>query len=748
MKGILTALFVFTSLASAEQVPLPGLKKPVEVLRDRWGIPHIYARNTEDLFFAQGYIAARDRLFQIDLWRRVGTGKLAEVLGPEALERDRLARAVRFRGDWKAEWDSYGPETRSIAQAFTNGINAYIRSLNGKRPVEFEIAGYDPGLWEPEDCAARVAGLLMTRNLSREVARAIDVRRFGIEKVRKFLPVDPQIPIEVPKGLDLSDITPRILRVYNEAIGPVRFAEQGSNNWVVDGSMTVTGKPILANDPHRPVLIPSLRKTVHLVAPGWNVIGAGEPALPGIALGHNERIAFGFTIVGIDQQDLFVEKLNPADAGQYWYRGAWKNMEIERQSVSVKGRSAPEQIELRYTVHGPVIYEDRARHRAYALRWVGSEPGTAGYLAGLPLSRARNWHEFLAAIDRYRVPSENIVYADVEGNIGWQAAGLAPVRSWSGLMPVPGTGEFEWSGFRKMSDLPRRYNPPEHFIATANHNILPPGYTTPLGFEWALPFRYLRIREMLTAGRKFSVDDFERMQQDVTSLAAQRFRGILRQALAQWKPSDPVPSELAAWDCRLDMNSRPAAIYEAWIAKLPNAVFGPELGPRTDLEMLFRTLESHADARALASSLDSALAELNRILGPDRREWRWGRLHQITFQHPLRNASFYRGPVSRPGDGTTVNSTAGPGFAQATGASFRQILDLADWDRSVMTNVPGESGDPLSRHYSDLLEEWAAGKYHPMLFTRNAVERAAEERITLIPSAAKATANPASASAR
>lgn len=720
-----------TSLPKPEEVHLAGLKKPVEILRDRWGVPHIYAANAADLFFAQGYTAARDRLWQIDLWRRIGSGKLAEALGPQAIERDRLARAVRFRGDWKVEWGSYAQDTLAIATAFTNGINAYIRSLGGARPAEFQAAGYDPGLWTPEDCVARVAGLLMTRNLTREVSRVENVRRFGLAAVERMQPPDPAIKLEIPHGLNLDDIYTSILRVYNEVTAAPR-AEQGSNDWVVDGSMTVTGKPILANDPHRPVLIPSLRKTVHLVAPGWNAIGAGEPALPGIALGHNERIAFGFTIVGIDQQDLYVEKLDPANPTRYLYRGVWKEMEIERQQIRVKGRANPETIEIHYTVHGPVIYEDRGRQRAYALRWVGSEPGTAGYLAGLAVARAANWPEFLAALERYKVPSENLVYADVNGNIGWQATGMTPIRpNWSGLFPVPGdTGEYEWAGYRKLSDLPRSYNPPQHFIATANHNILPAGYQIALGYEWAMPFRFERIRELLTGGRKFSVKDFEQMQHDVTSVPARRFQAVVR----RWQGAPGMAREIADWDCALRADSRAAALYEVWMSKIPAALFGPEAYPAPDFTVVLAALEQKAaDARVLAASFAQALTELEKELGPDRTKWNWGRLHRIEFRHPLNRAEWNRGPVARPGDANTVNATSGTGFRQTNGASYRQIIDLSDWDRSVMTNVPGESGDPGSTHYSDLLDDWSAGRYHAMPYSRAAVERATVDRIVLAP---------------
>ena len=272
-KGLV--LFLVMLPLGAEKVA--GLRAPVEILRDKWGVPHIYAKNSEDLFFAQGWITAKDRLFQIDLWRRTGTGKLAEVMGPTAVGRDKLARLVRFRGDWSQEWESYSPDARQIVNSFVNGINAYVKSLDGKRPLEFRLAGYDPGLWTPEDVAARIAGLGMTSNLTQEVNRAVEISKNGVENVEKYAPPDPFVHLNVPPGVDIKAITTAILKDYQAATGAPRFpGDQGSNDWVIDGSMSATGKPLLANDPHRPVLLPSLRKTVHLVAPGWNVIGAGS----------------------------------------------------------------------------------------------------------------------------------------------------------------------------------------------------------------------------------------------------------------------------------------------------------------------------------------------------------------------------------------------------------------------------------------------------------------------------------------
>lgn len=710
----------------------------IEILRDRWGVPHIYAKNIDDLFYAQGFMAAKDRLFQLDLWRRQGTGKLAEVLGPEAIARDRIARLVRYRGNMDAEWTSYSPDAKRIATEFTNGINAYIRSLGRRRPPEFEFAGFDPGEWQPEDVLARVAGILMTRNARAEMDRVRDIRRFGLERVQQLLPPDPMIRIELPKGLDLERIADGVLRDYNAAIATPRLtvddsaAEQGSNNWVVDGTITATGKPLLANDPHRPVLLPSLRKTWHLVAPGINVFGAGEPALPGIALGHNERIAWGFTIVGIDQQDLYVETVNPENPAQYRFRGEWRAFEVERQQIKVKGRSQPETVELKYTVHGPVIYEDRAHNTTYALKWVGAEPGGAGYLAALSLMRARNWDEFLKATANYKVPSENLVYADVDGNIGWVAGGWAPIRkNWSGLLPVPGeSGEYEWDGYLPASEMPRQYNPSRHYIATANHNILPEGYPHQLSFEWALPFRFGRIAQMLDGRHGLDRMDFERMQQDVKSIPARRFQSILR----AWNPPanstpGPVVAQMLAWDGRLRVDSPEALIFEVWLQKLGPALFGDGLGARVSVDTVLKTLAESAQPRILEDSLAAALADLAKRF-PDRN-WAWGRLHQIVFRHPSGNEKWDRGPVPRPGDANTVNATSGARFQQTNGASYRQIIDLSDWDRSLMTNVPGESGDPSSKHYDDLIESWNHGVYHAMPYSRRAVEAAVDERYVI-----------------
>lgn len=759
------------------QRTLPGLQQPVEILRDRWGVPHIYAQTTDDLFFAQGYITAVDRLFQIDLWRRMGTGKLSEVLGPNFIARDRIARLVRYRGDWDAEWKSYSPDTKEICTQFTNGINAYIKSLHGQRSEEFRLANYDPGLWEPEDVVSRLAGLQMTGNMLQEVNRAQQVTRLGLSTVEMLSPPDPPAPFVLPHGLDLADITSSILRDYTAAIGPLRFpGQQGSNNWVIDGTLSKTGKPILANDPHRAIQLPSLRKAVHLVAPGWNVIGAGEPSLPGVALGHNDEIAFGFTIVGIDQQDLYVEKTNPENPTEYLFQGKWKKIRVEHETIQVGGggeegsgaeHPVPEQFDLKFTDHGPVIYEDATRHRAYALKWVGELPGTAGYLPALALTRAHTWPQFQAAAAAYKVPSENLVYADRRGNIGWIAAGLAPLRDgWAGLFPVPGdTGEYEWKGYLNAADHPTTYDPKLHFIATANNNILPQGYSHQLAYYWASPERYQRISDVLKKGGKFDIEDFEKLQQDTVSLIALEFARLLE----DWHPAEGTPEarvkqEFAGWNGDIAMDSRQALIYEVWSNRLSSKLTAKTLPiPRTNPRAVLEALRGSPQLNELLSkSLNEALADIERRLGPDQARWTWGNLHKVHFRHPLSVIAQVEGapgavpppfgldsaathhdhpgealdvmPLSRPGDANTVNATGGgQNYTEAYGASYRQIIDVGDWDRSVMTNAPGESGVPGSAHYRDLAEPWAKGEYHPMPFSRRAVEAAAEERMMLVP---------------
>ena len=344
----------------AGELKLDGLQSPVTVMRDNWGVAHIYAANQHDLFFAQGFVAAQDRLFQMELWKRAGQGRLAEVLGKFAIDRDRFARLLKYRGDVRREYKSYATDTLSILSAFTDGINAYIRYLNSQTgpglPISFQLAGFRPEPWKPEDCLSRIAAYSMTGNARIELTNAELLTKIGAEKTQRILDPDPPAKLDAAEGVDYSGLSPNLLDGLVGGDTRIEFAVHnapvGSNNWTISGKLTESGKPILANDPHRVIALPSLRYMVHLSAPGWDVIGAGEPALPGVAIGHNQHIAWGLTIFPVDQQDLYIEELNPANPLEYKRNGKWQAMRTERSVIQVKDGS-PETITLKFTQHGP-----------------------------------------------------------------------------------------------------------------------------------------------------------------------------------------------------------------------------------------------------------------------------------------------------------------------------------------------------------------------------------------------------------
>lgn len=748
-------------------IKVPGLHHTVRVQRDSWGVAHIHARDQHDLFFAQGFVAAQDRLFQIELWKRSGQGRLAEILGPSLVQRDINARRLKYRGNMLEEYRSYAPDAGEILQAFTAGINAYLTDIrlpgHPGLPVEFRIAGFEPETWQPADCLNRLAAYSMMGNASSELLHAQLVALVGADTASELFRFDPKVKLDPAPGVDLSGLSPGLLENIVSSDKRIPFPAsslQESNNWTVSGALTASGMPFLANDPHRVVAQPSLRYIVHLVAPGWNVIGAVEPALPGVAAGHNEHIAWGFTIFGLDQQDLYLETLNPADSKVYQTPHGWSPMRVEHETIHVRG--APDvTVTLHFTEHGPVIWEDGKR--ALALRWVGAEPGTAGYLGSLSLDRARNWQDFERAMARWKVPSENIVYADRAGNIGEHSTGLAPLRkNFSGLLPVPANGEFEWTGFIPNAELPHSYNPTVGFIASANQKMIPEAYPYAVGFEWAPPTRFERIQGVLEeakrAGRKLTMADMEALQTDVVSPLARRLQGLLRQALETGRKTGNAPGLLLDWDCALQADSPAGALYELWAAEIRKAVTRralpePARGviktwslyrvvaelsePR---EAVFGAAPTETRDAMLFDTLQSAYEALSAQQGKDPTRWSWGALHQAYFRHALDAAPgaaalLDRGPVQRPGDGDVVQATPfdETSFDQTSGASYREIFDLSDWDNSVAINVPGQSGQPGSKHFDDLLPLWSAGRYFPLKFSKAAVDAATGDILTLQP---------------
>jgi penicillin amidase len=538
---------------------------------------------------------------------------------------------------------------------------------------------------------------------------------------------------------------------------------EGSNNWVIAPSRTETGRPILANDPHRQLGAPSLRYIVALNAPGLNIIGAGEPALPGVSFGHNDDIAFGITIFWIDQEDLYVYALNRGDPDSYSYRSGWEKMQVVRESIEVKGGAARE-VELRFTRHGPVLALDAANHRAFAMRTVWNEPGLAGYFGSSRLLMAKNWDEFKVAANAWGAPPLNLVYADVKGNIGWAASGRAPKRkNWDGLMPVPGDGRYEWAGFHGKDVLPSLLNPTQGYFGTANEMNLPVGFPNEqnkIGFEWTDRSRIDRIYELLGAKTKMTLADSMAIQTDVVSTQSRRAVALLASLSSPDAALAQALALLKAWNHEESTGSAAAAIYEVWatkhLGKSTIAIAAPEAVRRLiengQLQAVIEYLE-HPDATLgadpaaardgiLVESLKSALAEISQRLGSDMGTWTWGRLHRATFEpavavlaDPELRAQMSVGPLQTPGSSSTprAQSYRAGDFSVIAGASVRLVMDVGAWDNSVAINTPGQSDDPMNAHYRDLFPLWAQGSYVPLRFSRAAVDADAEDLIHISP---------------
>ena len=776
-----------------------GLTQPVEILRDRWGINHIYAKNEGDLFFAQGYAAARDRLFQFELWRRQATGTVAEILGPKELKRDIGTRLHMFRGDLKAELNWYHPRGEAIITAYVRGVNAYIAEAlrtPSTLPIEFAMLGITPAPWTPEVIISRHNGLLS--NIGEELNMAQAVRVLGVEKVKDleyFQGGDPDITPD--PAIDLSLLNASILELYNAFRRPIVFGaapppqepaalelsqrreDIGSNNWVVSGRLTQSGFPMMMNDPHRNQGAPSLRYWVHLVAPGWNVIGGGEPVLPGVSIGHNEYGAWGLTIFGSDSEDLYVYETNPANPNQYKYRGAWEEMRVVKDTIKVKG-AAPVGVDLKFTRHGPVLSEDPAHHKAYALRAAWMEPGAAPYLASLRMDQAKSWEEFAEACTYSRIPSENMVWADRKGTIGYQAVAITPLRpNWSGLVPVPGDGRYEWNGYLPINALPHVVNPDKGYVVTANNYLFPPDYQykEALHYTGADPYRASRISETLGSGRLHTIADMIRLQNDNVSLPARSLVPMLRGLTPAAEPVKKAQALLLAWNFSVDADSVAAGIYEMWQrrvnANIRNLLVPQEAQAFIGQPSMKRVIDwlhapdgrfgqgqtsggasqTVADPMAgrdelLSRSLVEAVAELTKKLGPDQGAWQWGqeRYHHALILHPLADiaapdvrARLNVGPYPRGGDSYTVSATGGADN-QTSGGSLKIIADTENWDNSLGLNNPGQSGDPASPHYRDLFEIWSRGKYFPIFYSRAKVESVTEARQLLAPRAGSTAA--------
>jgi penicillin G amidase len=768
-----------------------GLEARTEVMIDRWGVPHIYATTRPDAFFSQGWNAARDRLWQIDLWRRSGLGELSAVLGAHYVAQDQAIRLFVYRGDMRKEWAAYGSEAKHDTQAFVAGINAYVTAAKADAslmPQEFKLAGYEPAFWNADD-VVRIRNHGVALGVALQVTRAQAVCKGGLAAA-EFLPkISPPWSLAVPEGLDPCSIPHNVLDQYALAQAPVRFGEpnvhssreapqqsllasdvltgrsQGSNNWVIASSKSATGRPILANDPHRDEAVPSLRYIAHLVAPGLNVIGAGEPALPGVSIGHNDHIAFGLTIFPIAQEDLYVYDTNPLHPDEYRYQGGWESMQVVHETLSVHG-GPDHDIELRFTRHGPVVLQDPDHHRAYAVRATWLDTGGAPYFGSLRYMRARSVAQFAEALKHWGEPGENQIVADTTGKIGWFPAGFTPIRPNSdGLLPLPGDGRYEWSGYWDRDLLPSEIDPARGYIATANQLDLPKDYPYAqrrVGFYWGSDFRFNRITEVIDGLPKVSVKDSEQLQNDYVTLPGRRLIEVLKRISTPNAELRDLIGWLAAWDERVTAGSPQAALYEVWMSHHLGSAVIAQVAPfmsESDRANISGSapeiveLMEHPNGRLgkspenmrdgiMLTTLSAAFEETQRRLGPDRSIWQWGQLATAMFEHPLsaladegERSVMNVGPVPKAGDKDVVGAAAyrSKDFRLQDGASFRMVLDVGHWDDSVAVNTPGQSGDSASPHYRDLFPLWLSGKYFPLLYSRAAVERATELRILLVP---------------
>lgn len=741
----------------SEQRQLPGLSAPGEIVVDRAGIPHIYAANARDGFFLQGYAVARDRLWQIDLWRKRGLGRLAASFGPQFVAQDRAARLLLYRGDMAAEWAAYPADAKGWTEAFVAGINAYVADVEAGRaplPMEFTATGSRPERWQADD-VVKIRSNALIRNIPDEVARARalcggDVR---YEPLRRELA--PAHTVSIPKGLDPCTIPADVLDDFARGTADVRFdgqklvvanidpdAQEGSNNWVIAPSRSTTGRPILANDPHRAHAVPNLRYLSHIDTPDLKIAGSGEPALPGVSFGHNEDAAWAITIFAIDQQDLVV---NPKGT----------SLTEVRDRIEVKGE-ASQDVVLKFTEDGPIIHEDPASGRSFALRATWSKPGASAYFNATWAFRAKTWEDFLVARNHWGAPPLNLLFANRAGDIGWAPGGFVPLRAaGDGLLPVPAGKAHRWTGLLDAKLMPVKHNPADGWIATANEMNIPAGYPHLLGLEWADRSRITRISEVIAAKPKFGITDAMALQNDATSAMARRAVALLKGLAGRDANEKGALALLTGWDGHEGPDSAAAALYEIWAARhLPvSAVKAivPEAARRsfgrTSIGNILPVLEAGTllgpDAKAvregiLLNSLGLAFAEATRLLGPDPAAWRWGALHRADFVPALaitgRDAERRVGPVPIGGSGSTPMAMGtGPDFRVVSGASVRLVMDVGAWDNSMAINTPGQSGDPASPHYRDLFARWATGNYVPFVWSRPRVLQEAERIIAVTP---------------
>lgn len=780
---VLAAASVFTVAAayairrplpkSSGRLKLPGLRSGVEILRDRWGVPHIYASNLHDVFFAVGYAQAQDRLWQMEFNRRLASGTLADVFGAPALEVDRLIRRIGFRRAAQRDWENATIQERAVLEAFAAGVNAYINQ--SRLPLEFTVLRTKPDPWQPVDSLTFgcFLGWTLAGNWDSEIIRSWTIERFGARLMAEFEPAYAKgSPLIVPPGAEAKGAGPDLKADFDQAGALVGLIGPGmSNNWAVDGEKSATGKPLMASDPHLPLTMPSIWWELHIDSPEIKAAGVGLPAMPGVFMGHNDHIAWGMTAAIVDGDDFFVEKINPDNPTQYERQGKWVEGQLVREEIRVRGRRRPLVEDVLITHHGPIVSPAiKGETRPLALRTVALEPAHQ-IQAQLMLMAARDWAEFRDALSLWPFPALNFVYADVDGNIGYQLGGRVPVRAGGhGVVPMPGwSGEYDWTGFVPFDEMPSAYNPPTHWVASANNKIAEDDCPYFLSANYADGFRQQRIIEMLEGKPRLSVNDFRQMQGDQLSIPARQLVPLILQITPRDDWGRRALTFLRAWDHRVSSDSVAACIYEVFYTHLVRRTLEEKLGSWSDFFMgrgvhpvrrngmffnvayswLMNKMQERPAwftgkswSEVMEECLASTTDELRRLLGDEVSRWRWGRLHKQTFRHPLGDLPglgllFNRGPVPMGGDGNTLWQAAYSPYhgydVNSFNASWRQIIDLGDFNRSLGMLPSGQSGHPGSRHYHDMIAAWSRLQYHPMPWDRSEVEKHTRGRLQIEP---------------
>jgi penicillin amidase len=756
---------------------VPGMRASVEVLRDDHGVPHIFASSADDAHFALGFLHAQDRLWQMEINRRIAAGRLAEALGPTALETDRFLRTLGVRRVAEGSLSRMDAETRASLDAYARGVNAFL-AAKPVLPVEFWLTGVRPEPWAAADSVAwaKMMAWDLGGNWRSELLRLRLAATLPTARIEEFL---PPYPGDAPAGLpDLRERYRKLDRPAQElarAFGAVPDFVLGSNSWVVAGASSASGKPLLANDPHLGLTAPPVWYFAHLSAPGLDVIGATLPGAPGVVLGRNERIAWGFTNTGPDAQDLYLEKLD--GAGSYLAPEGPRRFETLEEVIKVKG-APDEKLAVRVTRHGPVISDalpaarDTApRGHVVALAWTALAEDDITIQGILRMGRARDWDGFLAAVRDFHSPQQNMTYADVDGNIGFIAAGRVPLRKpandLKGLAPAPGwDARYDWTGYVPFAELPKSFNPAAGSIVTANHKITPPGYAHHLTTEWQPPYRAKRIEALLAEEARHTAASFAAMQADVLSLAARDLLEPLAATPVRGRETQRMLEKLRAWGGRMDGARAEPLVFAAWWRELARGIYADELGEAfarnwsarpVFLQAVLedrngqgrwcddvRTAAKESCGEIAAAALERALADLRRRYGDDPDAWRWGPAHEAHHAHrPMSRvrwlAPFFDIRVPTPGDTFTINvgrmdfDQEDAPFANRHAASLRAIYDLADPQASLYIHSGGQSGNPLSRHYRAFTQAWARGEYIPMTTERARLEAAGAQRLVLAP---------------